>query len=116
MSRDSASFELDDLALRDGATLRTQVVIVGSGAGGAATAVVLAEQGYEVLILEEGANVDTSQMNSNSIQAIASLYRNGGLTPTLGNQAIAYVEGRCVGGSTEINSGFWHRLPPEVPG
>jgi choline dehydrogenase-like flavoprotein len=28
--------------------------------------------------------------------------------------AIGYVEGACVGGSTEINSGFWHRTPREV--
>ena len=101
-------------ALRNGATVRTQVVVVGSGAGGAATAATLAENGYEVLILEEGPDIDTSRMSSNSIDAIARLYRNGGMTPILGNQTIAYVEGRCVGGSTEINSGFWHRLQPEA--
>jgi choline dehydrogenase-like flavoprotein len=27
---------------------------------------------------------------------------------------IAFVEGRCVGGSTEINSAFWHRPMPET--
>ena len=27
---------------------------------------------------------------------------------------IAYAEGRCVGGSTEINSGLWHRLPDDL--
>ena len=40
----------------DGATIRTQVVVVGSGAGGASTAVTLAEAGYEVLVLEEVAD------------------------------------------------------------
>lgn len=98
----------------DGRTpIRTQVVVVGSGAGGAVTAATLAARGLEVLLLEEGPNVDTTQVVSNSPQAISLLYRNGGLTPIFGNQTIAYVEGRCVGGSTEINSAFWHRLPPD---
>ena len=94
-------------------TLRTEIVIVGSGAGGAVTAAFLSEAGYEVILLEEGPHEDTSRILANSTAAIERLYRNGGMTPILGKQTIAYVEGRCVGGSTEINSGFWHRLPPE---
>ena len=39
-------------------------------------------------------------------------YRHRGLSAALGSPTIAYAEGRCVGGSTEINSGLWHRLPP----
>ncbi len=27
---------------------------------------------------------------------------------------MAFVEGRCVGGGTEINSGLYHRLSPEI--
>ncbi len=93
--------------------LRTQVLVIGSGAGGAITAATLAARGYEVVVLEEGPYLDTSTIASNSPDAIARLYRNGGLTPILGKQSIAYVEGRCVGGSTEVNSAFWHRLPPD---
>src|SRR5262245_5497205 len=89
--------------------LRTQIVVVGSGAGGAVTAATLAARGIEVLLLEEGPNIDTRDVVSNSPRAISLLYRNGELTPIFGNQTIAYVEGRCVGGSTEINSAFWHR-------
>ncbi|MFT5441829.1 MAG: nucleoside-diphosphate-sugar epimerase/choline dehydrogenase-like flavoprotein [Myxococcota bacterium] len=92
---------------------KAQVVVIGSGAGGAMTAATLAEGGYEVLILEEGPRLDTSAIVSNSTDALSSLYRNGGMTPILGAQNIAYVEGRCVGGSTEVNSGFWHRLPKD---
>ncbi len=87
------------------------MLVVGSGAGGAATAATLASRGYEVVVLEEGPDLDTSTMETNSPEAIASLYRNGGVTPILGTPNIAYVEGRCVGGSTEVNSAFWHRLP-----
>ena len=90
--------------------LAAEIVVIGSGAGGAVTAAVLAEAGREVLLIEEGPAVDTASMPSNSPDAMLTLYRNAGLTPILGNQNIAFVEGRCVGGSTEINSGFWHRL------
>ena len=87
--------------------------MIGSGAGGAATAAILAERGFDVLILEEGPQLDTSSVTTHSPGAIASLYRDGGLTPILGNNNIAFVEGRCVGGSTEVNSAFWHRLPAD---
>ena len=92
----------------------TEVLVVGSGAGGAATATVLAEAGCDVLVLEEGPNADTKDIVSNSPAAMSLLYRNGGMTPMVGRQSIAFVEGRCVGGSTEINSGFWHRLPDDA--
>jgi choline dehydrogenase-like flavoprotein len=32
----------------------------------------------------------------------------------LGKDKNAYVEGRCVGGGSEINSGLYHRTPPEI--
>lgn len=92
---------------------RPQVVVIGSGAGGAVTAAQLAQHGYEVVVLEEGPAIDTSTIATNSPDALLRLYRNGGLTPFLGNQSIAYVEGCVVGGSTEVNSGFWHRLPAD---
>ena len=32
----------------------------------------------------------------------------------MGRAKVAYVEGRCVGGGSEINRGLYHRTPPEV--
>src|SRR5436305_13304499 len=46
-----------------------------------------------------------------SLEEMAAKYRHRGLAAALGNPAIAFAEGRCVGGSTEINSGLYHRLP-----
>lgn len=97
----------------DAAIRRCEVLVIGSGAGGATTAASLAERGYDVLVIEEGPDVDTSRRATNSPSAFAELYRDRGLTPILGKQSIAYVEGRCVGGSTEVNSAFWHRLSAE---
>ena len=96
------------------ATLRTEVLVVGSGAGGALTAAVLAERGREVMVIEEGPWIDADSREPFSLGEMISSYRHGGLSVALGRPPIAYVEGRCVGGGTEINSGLYHRTPPDV--
>jgi choline dehydrogenase-like flavoprotein len=95
-------------------TLDTDVLVIGSGAGGAVTASTLARAGRNVTILEEGPWVDPDALEPFSLQEMVAKYRHGGSCAALGRPAIAYAEGRCVGGSTEINSGLYHRLPPEL--
>ena len=90
------------------------VLVIGSGAGGAVTALELASRGYDVLVVEEGRPPGDDPPDAGSTETMAHLYRHRGMTPILGHVPIAYVEGRCVGGSTEINSGFWHRPPAET--
>ncbi len=92
---------------------RTQVLIVGSGAGGSTTALELSNRGFDVLVIEEGQRFNLEDYGASSSMAMERIYRRRGMTPILGKTPIGYVEGRCVGGSTEINSGFWHRTPPE---
>ena len=94
--------------------ISTEVLVIGSGAGGAVTAATLAEAGREVLVVEEGPEVDAEQTATHTPRAMQTLYRNAGLLPILGKRPIAFVEGRCVGGSTEINSAFWHRPPADA--
>jgi choline dehydrogenase-like flavoprotein len=91
-----------------------QVLIVGSGAGGAVTALELARAGHDVLMLEEGEPHALADYGRTPTVAMRQLYRRRGMTPILGSVPIGYVEGRCLGGSTEINSGFWHRAPREI--
>lgn len=91
--------------------LHTEVAIVGSGAGGAVTAARLAAAGRDVTVLEEGPRLDPDAVEPFSLEEMATKYRHRGLSASLGSPAIAYAEGRCVGGSTEINSGLYHRLP-----
>lgn len=90
-----------------------EVLVVGSGAGGSVVAATLAEAGLDVLVLEEGPRVDPGSFSTHSPRAFATMYRDGGMTPLLGPASVAFVEGRCVGGSTEINSAFWRRTPEE---
>jgi choline dehydrogenase-like flavoprotein len=96
------------------ARLSTEILVIGSGAGGAVSAVRLAEGGREVTVVEEGPWVDADAHEPFSLQEMVAKYRGRGPQGALGNPAIAYVEGRCVGGSTEINSGLFHRLPDHL--
>ena len=94
--------------------LDTEILVVGSGAGGATTAALLAEAGRDVTVVEEGPWVDPDAVEPFSLDEIVLKYRHRGSSAALGAPPIAYVEGRCVGGSTEINSGLWHRLPDDL--
>lgn len=91
--------------------LETEVLVVGSGAGGATTAMVLAEAGRSVLVVEEGPEIEPGSLTPFSLHEMEQTYRHHGSSAALGAPPIAYAEGRCVGGSTEVNSGLWHRLP-----
>ncbi len=95
-------------------SLRCEIAVVGSGPGGAITACLLAEAGRDVLLLEEGPFLPLESCPPFSRLEMEQKYRSGGLTVALGTNKIAYVEGRCVGGGSEINSGLYHRTPPEV--
>jgi choline dehydrogenase-like flavoprotein len=95
-------------------SLRTQVLVIGSGPGGAMTAHLLAEAGKDVLILEEGPDLPLDSCVPFSITEMEQKYRAGGLNPTFGKSKIVFAEGRVVGGGSEINSALYHRTPPEI--
>jgi choline dehydrogenase-like flavoprotein len=91
-------------------TEHCEILVIGSGAGGAVVAATLAEAGRDVLVLEEGTCAPET-LDTHSPGGLRRLYRNGALFPMLGNPPIAFAEGRCLGGGTEVNSAFWHRAP-----
>ncbi len=90
------------------------VLIVGSGAGGATTAAILAEAGHDVVVVEEGPWIDQGEVVPFSLDQMGRQYRSGGVTVALGVPSIAYTEGRCAGGGTEVNSGLYWRPPEET--
>jgi choline dehydrogenase-like flavoprotein len=90
------------------------VVIVGTGAGGAVAAASLAEAGLDVIVLEAGQAYDRDSYPNDPLEAIASLYRDGGLTIAEGRPPIPVPTGRAVGGTTVINSGTCFRAPEPV--
>ena len=98
----------------DHGRLEAEVLIIGSGAGGAPTAAILAEAGFDVLVVEEGGLVRQGEVVPFSLEQMDRQYRSGGVTAALGLPSIAYTEGCCAGGGTEVNSGLYRRAPEEV--
>jgi len=94
--------------------LEAEVVIVGTGAGGAAAAYELAKRGKAVLMLEEGDYHRRSAFTGRANDMTKLLYRDMGLTIAWGNVGIPIFAGRAVGGSTVINSGTCYRTPEPV--
>jgi len=94
--------------------LGCEIAVIGSGPGGAITACLLAEAGRDVLLIEEGPYHELESCQPFSREEMVQKYRNGGQTVAFGKNKVAYVEGRCVGGGSEINSGLYHRTPPEI--
>jgi len=90
------------------------VLVIGSGAGGATTAALLAEAGIDVLVVEEGPWVEQGSVVPFSLEQMDRQYRSGGVTVALGRPSIAYTEGRCAGGGTEVNSGLYRRPAEET--
>jgi choline dehydrogenase-like flavoprotein len=90
------------------------VVIVGSGAGGAVAAAILAEAGLEVIVLEAGESFNRESYPAEPLDAIARLYRDAGLTIAEGRPPIPVPVARTVGGTTVVNSGTCFRAPDPV--
>ena len=98
--------------------LEADVVVVGSGAGGAVVAAKLAEAGQHVIILEEGGNLhskDHAKMRPS--QSLRHAWREAGLTMATGigdTPMINVMMGRCVGGSSALTGGVCFRIPEIV--
>ena len=94
--------------------LDCDVVVVGTGAGGAVVGKELAEAGLAVVFVEEGRYYERSDFTSRPFQMQQKLYRRGAATFSVGNVAIPIPLGQSVGGSTTVNSGTCYRTPDRV--
>ncbi len=90
------------------------VVVVGSGAGGAVAAAEFAEGGLSVVVVEEGHHYKTEDFSFRPGHAIRTMYRDAGASMTIGNVPVMFQEGRVVGGSTVVNGGMSWRTPEKI--
>lgn len=98
----------DTLPSRD---LSCDVVIVGSGAGGAAAAWSLSSAGLDVVCLEAGGHFTEADFSQDFGRGSTQLYEEAGQRLMHGNLFVPVAGGRCLGGSTVVNSGICFRIP-----
>ena len=97
----------------DGTRLAADVIVVGSGAGGAVVAARLAEAGRSVLLLEEGNLVADSELTEREDDMTARLYAERGMRAT-DDLSIILLQGSAVGGGTLVNWMITFRAPDYV--
>ena len=89
------------------------VVVIGTGAGGAVTAARLAEAGFDVVMLESGAYRAGADFDEREAELTEQLYADGALRTT-DDASVALVQGDTVGGSTTVNWMIMLRTPDFV--
>jgi len=80
------------------------VVVVGSGAGGGVIAGELAERGRDVLLLEIGPHRKAEDFTRWEAKATHELWWPLRFAPLQNGEPFVFLAGRCVGGTTTINS------------
>lgn len=99
--------------------IRCDVLVIGSGAGGAVVAKELAEQGFDVAVIEEGFMPECDKLGGDMLSVTPELYRDAGMTFTvspigLGQPSVLLPTGVALGGTTVVNEGTCFRTPDEV--
>ena len=98
----------------DDREVECDVVVVGTGAGGAVVAKELTDRGHAVVMLEEGEYHGREDFTGRGAENVQQFYRDRGATGSIGNTVIPIPMGRMVGGSTAINTGTCWRTPDWV--
>jgi choline dehydrogenase-like flavoprotein len=83
-------------------TLEADVVVIGSGSGGATIAGTLAQQGKKVIVLEASGYFTEQDFNQLELPAYQEMYWRGGPTPTADGN-VSLQAGTTLGGGTVIN-------------
>jgi choline dehydrogenase-like flavoprotein len=93
--------------------LDTDVVVIGSGAGGGVTADALTAAGLDVVIVEEGPLASSTDFRMREREAYPQLYQESSARQTA-DKSITILQGRCVGGGTTVNWTSSFRTPPRT--
>ncbi|SMF52308.1 FAD-dependent oxidoreductase [Pseudobacteriovorax antillogorgiicola] len=94
------------------ASLDFDIVVIGSGAGGATASAALSQHGFRVAIIEDG-DLVTAKNFAKSEQEAYGLYQDRGSRFTQ-DKTIGILQGRSVGGSTTVNWTSSFRTPVDT--
>lgn len=103
---------LDHADLRGAVAMSADVVVVGTGPGGAAIGRTLAEGGLRVVFVEEGPGY--TRFRSSQAQVMRYHQQEQGMLIARGRHPVAIAAGRGVGGGSLINSAICWRTPDHV--
>ncbi len=95
----------------EGDEVECEVVVIGTGAGGAVVGEALAARGLAVVFVEEGEHYRRDAFDGSFVGAHRRFYRGA---VSFGNAVIPIFVGRLVGGGTAINTGTSFRTPPWI--
>jgi choline dehydrogenase-like flavoprotein len=95
----------------DSDVVKTDYLVVGSGAGGSMAAHILSSAGKDVTVVEEGQYHPDGWFGNRFSEGMRNLYRSNGVVPMIGAPMIPFAEAKCVGGGTVINGALLWRTP-----
>lgn len=101
-------------SVEGGFDVEADVIVIGSGAGGAVAAANFAAAGLRTVVLEAGPEVRPEDMTRDAPRFLARYFWDGGLRLLGGTAPIPCMQGRCLGGSTVSNSAIMYKLPDWV--
>jgi choline dehydrogenase-like flavoprotein len=104
---------IDARTLAGGGHLTADAVVIGSGAGGAVSAALLAEQGLRVVVLEEGEWHHGDDFTEEDALMLERLYADAAMRAT-DDLSISLLQGRTAGGSSTVNWMIMLRTPDHV--
>jgi choline dehydrogenase-like flavoprotein len=105
---------LDGAAVTGDVALDCDVVVVGSGPGGATAARTLAEAGADVVLLEEGRWAQPGEFTRDPLTTLSGLYADGAFAFAKGRAPMQILRARLLGGTSVVNSAICWRLPRDV--
>lgn len=92
---------------------RADVVVIGSGAGGAVAAARLAEAGRDVVLIERGRWVESADFTEREHEIGADLFADRAMRTT-DDQSFTLLQGGALGGGTTVNWMLMLRTPDHV--
>ncbi len=99
----------DGFVGHDGSMPEPDIIVIGSGAGGAIAARNLATLGHDVLIIEAGPHYPSQRITHEERRMTARLFKDGGIQTSSDNDFVVF-QAHCVGGGTVINNGICLRV------